>query len=62
MVDDMEKEALQIRSEAIQTCWYMRGGITYTEAMHLSQHERQEVGKLIKTNLETTKKTGLPFF
>ena len=37
-------------------------GMSYGEAMHLSFEERQIVSEIIKENLETTKKTGLPFF
>ena len=40
----------------------MRGGLSYNEAMHLSQSERTAIGKIIKDNLETTKKSGLPYF
>lgn len=40
----------------------MRGGLTYTEAMNLSQTERELVSEIVKENLETTKKSGLPFF
>jgi len=58
----MEKEADAIRNESLKICWYMRGGLTYTEAMDLSPRERDMIGKLIKENLETTKKSGLPFF
>lgn len=58
----MEQEAANIRSEILKLCWYMRGGLTYTEAMQLSFNEREIVGRIIKENLETTKKSGLPFF
>jgi hypothetical protein len=37
-------------------------GMSYAEAMALSYEERQIVGEIIKDNLETTKKSGLPFF
>ena len=40
----------------------MRGGLTYDEAMFLGQTERQLIDKIIKDNLETTKKSKLPFF
>jgi hypothetical protein len=30
--------------------------------MHLGNEEREIVGEIIKENLETTKKTQLPFF
>lgn len=42
--------------------WYMRGGLTYDQALQLSVAERKIIGELIKSNLETTKKSGLPFF
>jgi len=58
----MEKECGTIRDEALKMCWYMRGGLTYVEAMNLSHGEREIIGRLIKENLETTKKSGLPFF
>lgn len=37
-------------------------GLSYAEVMHMSWEEREIVGEIIKENLETTKKTGLPFF
>ena len=40
----------------------MRGGLTYSEAHWLSPSERDMIGDIIKENLETTKKTKLPFF
>ena len=42
--------------------WYMRGGLTYDMAMALGASERKMISELIKENLETTKKSGLPFF
>lgn len=58
----MDQESKQIRDDALKMCWYMRGGLTYTEAMNLSSQERDIISRLIKENLETTKKSGLPFF
>jgi hypothetical protein len=37
-------------------------GMGYQEALMLSYDERMIVGEIIKENLETTKKTKLPFF
>jgi len=58
----MEKEANAIREEILRLCWHMRGGITYDQAMMLSFEERKSIGSIIKENMETTKKTGLPYF
>ena len=62
MVDSMEKETHNIRLDVLKLCWYMRGGVTYDEAMQMSQNERQILNDIVKENLETTKKSGLPFF
>jgi hypothetical protein len=62
MVEAMEKESNDIKQEAIKMAWYMRGGITYEQALQLNATERKTVSALIKDNLETTKKSGLPFF
>ena len=58
----MEKETESIRREALQMTWYMRGGLTYDQALQLSVSERKIINEIIKGNLETTKKSGLPFF
>ena len=61
-VDQMEKETNNIRQEALKMSWFMRGGLTYDMAMALGPAERTLISKLIKENMETTKKSGLPFF
>jgi hypothetical protein len=40
----------------------MRGGVTYEEASNMSFAEREIINGIIKENLETTKKTGMPHF
>ena len=62
MVDDMDKETTDIKTEALRMCWYMRGGLTYDQAMLLGVAERKIISQLINDNMETTKKTGLNFF
>jgi len=37
-------------------------GMNYSDVIYLSWEEREIVGEIIKENLETTKKTSLPFF
>ena len=62
MIEQMDTETKQIRQEVLKLCWYMRGGITYDEAMQMSQVEREIISEIAKDNMDTTKKTGLPFF
>ena len=51
-----------IKEELIKICWYMRGGMSYSESHLLTYDERKLIGKLIEENLQTTKDSGLPFF
>jgi hypothetical protein len=37
-------------------------GMGYQEVLNLEAEERNIIGEIIKDNLETTKKSGLPFF
>lgn len=60
--DQLERQSKALKEEALRLCWYMRGGISYDEAMQLSYTERDIVSNIIKENLETSKKSGLPFF
>lgn len=62
MVDNMEKESDNLRKESLKMSWYMRGGVSYEQALQMSMKERQMIGDIIKDNLETTKKSKLPFF
>tara|TARA_B100001248_G_scaffold154674_1_gene116415 strand:- start:1948 stop:2169 length:222 start_codon:yes stop_codon:yes gene_type:complete len=59
---DFESQQKNLKLELMKLCWFMRGGITWQEALNLSPDERQIVSQLVKENLETTKKTGQPFF
>jgi hypothetical protein len=40
----------------------MRGSLSVEEAYQLDFESREIINKLIEENLETTNKTGLPFF
>jgi hypothetical protein len=62
MIEGMEKEANSIREEGFKLAWHMRGGITYEHVLQLSSNERRMIAELAKDNIETTKKTNLPFF
>jgi hypothetical protein len=61
-LDSLEKDSKALKREIMQLCWYMRGSVSYTEAMELSPSEREIIVKIVKDNLETAKKSGMPFF
>ena len=58
----MESEKKAFRFDLVRMCWYMRGGVTLSEAYASTFEEREMIGNLVKENLETAKKTGQPFF
>jgi hypothetical protein len=60
--DRLEAQSKALKEETLRLCWYMRGGLDYNDAMLLSLDERKLIGKIVKDNLETSKKSGMPFF
>lgn len=62
LLDGFEKETRALKDDALRMAWYMRGGLSYDDAMMLNQNEREIINNLIKENLEVTKKSNMPFF
>jgi hypothetical protein len=58
----MEKEVEAVKHNLYQMCWYMRGGVTIDQMFMMDSNDRDIISKIIKSNLETTKDSGLPFF
>ena len=59
--EKLDKEARTLKKELLKMCWYMRG-LSYSELANMSFEERSIINDIIKENLDTTKKTKLPFF
>lgn len=62
LLENYDRESKALRKDLLTLCWYMRGSVTYDDAMMLSYEERQIINDIVKSNLETTEKSGLPFF
>jgi hypothetical protein len=62
LLDHMDRESKVLKEDLLKMCWFMRGGLTYDDAMMLSYRDREMIARVIDKNLETAKKTGLPFF
>lgn len=62
LLDQMEKDCELIKSNALKMSWFMRGGVSYNDVLEMNNTERLALNKIIDENLETTKKTQLPFF
>jgi len=61
-VKALENQTKQIKHSLLKYCWHMRGGLTYEESFFLGFDEREIISDIIKDNMETTKKTQLPYF
>jgi hypothetical protein len=59
---DFDNQTKNLKLELMKVCWFMRGGMSWNEALVLSPDERTIVSQLVKENMETTKKSGQPFF
>ena len=62
MSDRKLKEIEEIKTELFKLMWYMRGAITLDQAAFLTYDDRKIISGIVEENLETTKKSGLPFF
>ena len=62
LIDQYEKDVTQIKKNALTMSWYMRGGASYEDILNMIDMERTSITELIEQNLETTKKSQLPFF
>lgn len=62
LVKSYENQVNAIKDELLRFCWFMRGGISYSDSMMLSLEDRKLINRIVKDNLETTKKSGMPFY
>lgn len=62
IVKEYEGEQKELKNECFKLTWFMRGGISADEVFTMSFEERSIISEIIKENLDTTKKTGQPFF
>ena len=61
-IEKLDKDTKALKEELFRLCWFMRGGISLTEAYELDVSDREIINSIIKDNLETTKESGMPFF
>jgi hypothetical protein len=59
---EYENDTKALREELFRLSWYMRGGLSFSEAFLLTVEDRELLAKIIDGNLETTQKQGIPFF
>ena len=62
LVTEYENDTKALRGELFRYSWYMRGGLSFSEAFMLTPEDREILAKIIEEHLETTKSSQLPFF
>ena len=62
LAKEISKQVKSLKHTALKIAWSMRGSISYEEAILMSNEDREIAIKIINENMETTKKTGLPYF
>lgn len=61
-VSNLENEVKNFKQELYKICWFMRGSISLREVYLMGSEDREIISNIVKENIETTKKSGLPFF
>jgi hypothetical protein len=59
IIKEMGEQTKALSDDLLKMIWYMRGAISYTEAYSLTTHERKCISKIIESNIEITKESGI---
>lgn len=59
LLKGMAANSKAILTEVAEICWYMRGSITWDEAMRLTQSEKEVISEFIKDNIKRGEKAGV---
>jgi hypothetical protein len=62
LIKGYEDEVRALKDDSLRLAWYMRGALSYDEAMMLGLSDKEILAKIIKDNIKTTEETKLPFF
>lgn len=62
MIKGYEDEVRALKDDSLRLAWYMRGALSYDEAMMLGLSDKEILAKIVKDNIKTTEETKLPFF
>ena len=60
LLQQFDNESKALQKELLEISWYMRGGISYSEASMLSPSERTQIAEIIKHNIKNVNETKLP--
>ena len=60
ILEEMHLASKALTNIVTDICWHMRGSVTWEQAWQLTEEQRRVMLNLIKRNIETTQKTGMP--
>lgn len=62
LVKEYETDTKALREDLFRLSWFMRGGLSFSEAFLLTPEDRELIGKIIESNFEITKEIQMPFY
>ena len=62
MVKELKRASEMLIDECIQISYFMRGALTYEEALQRTPGERQRIGNFIEKRLEQEAKSPYPVY
>ena len=58
LLKDYEKNIAELKTVVAQICWYMRGGVNYSQLMEMSNREFKYFNSVVEDNIELSKKNN----
>jgi len=62
MFDSLQRESRQLLKSIVTLIYFMRGAVSYSEAMNMSYAERQVLDDFLEKRLEIEKKNPYPCY
>ena len=61
LADDLENEIKQLKDSLYRMCWYMRGGVQFSELLYnIDVADNEIMQRIVKENIENTKNSKMP--
>ena len=58
LLKDYEKNIAELKTVVAQICWYMRGGVNYSQLMEMSNRDFKYFNNVVEDNIELSKKNN----
>ena len=58
LIKDYEKNIAELKTVVAQICWYMRGGVNYSQLMEMSNRDFKYFNNVVEDNIELSKKNN----